>query len=241
MAKYPTVQSLGLPAVDKRYLVPFFRAALAHFIVQLHNLTISGPQLEAAALDIDADFTFSIAVYHLIKYTCIDPVTHVCSTADSIHVQPAHKDCQNCPILGRFDTALIRVRDDTQEPVKAFRVGQVHLVFSLPLAVMSGLCKDVQYANWPKHLAYIEWLTPFSRPGPNHCLHKITCSFAAVGGNLASVVVDLKRVVRSVPLMPNFGKVADRSWTSSNVMDKCKSFFVNPFLDQHDHTLYNLS
>ena len=122
----------------------------------------------------------------------------------------------------------------------AFRVGQVRLVFSLPLAVMSGLCKDVQYANWPKHLAYVEWFTPFSRPGPNHCLHKITRSFAAEGGNLASVV-DLKRVVRSVPLTPNFGKVADRSWTSSNVMDKCKSFFVNPFPDQHDHTLYNLS
>lgn len=105
---------------------------------------------------------------------------------------------------------------------------------------MSDLCKDVQFANWPKHLAYVEWFTPFGRPGPNHALHRITRSLTAEGGNLASVV-DLKRVVRSVALTPNFGKVADRSWTSSTVMDKCKSFFVNPFPDQHDHTLYNLS
>lgn len=62
MAKYPTVRSLRLPVVDKRYSVPFFRAALARFVVQLHDPTISGPQLEAAALDIDTDFAFSIAV-----------------------------------------------------------------------------------------------------------------------------------------------------------------------------------
>ncbi|KAJ3792067.1 hypothetical protein GGU11DRAFT_693967, partial [Lentinula aff. detonsa] len=88
-------------------------------------------------------------------------------------------------------------------------------------------------------LAYIEWFSPFNKPGENHSLHKITQSVLPEGGNLASVV-DLTHIVRSVSLTPCFGKVADPTWTSSNVMDKCKTFFVNPYPDQHDHLLYIL-
>ena len=89
MSKHPTIRSVDLPTADRRYNVPFFNAALARFIVQLHNPALSGALLEAAALDIDTDFRFKIGVYHLIKYTHIDPVTLACRTVDSIHIQPS--------------------------------------------------------------------------------------------------------------------------------------------------------
>ncbi|KAE9389182.1 hypothetical protein BT96DRAFT_1070933 [Gymnopus androsaceus JB14] len=239
MLKHPTIQCVDLPTADRRYNVPFFNTALAHFIVQLHNPALSGTLLEAAALDIDTDFSFKIGVYHLTKYTHIDPVTLACGIVNSIHIQPSSRDRRNQPVPGRFDAALVRVRDGTDEPVKAFRVGQLCLVFLLPLATMSNLCKDVPFSKWPKHLAYIEWFSAFSKPGANHFLYKIIQSVSRKGGNLASVA-DLTWVTRSVALTPRFGKVADQTWASSNVMDKCKSFLVNPFPDQHDHLLYVL-
>ncbi|KAJ3796311.1 hypothetical protein GGU11DRAFT_686054, partial [Lentinula aff. detonsa] len=86
-------------------------------------------------------------------------------------------------------------------------------------------------------LAYVEWFTPFSpSPDPNHRLHKIShCEVD--GGRLASVV-DIRRLVRSVHLFPKFGHIANRNWTSSSVLDECKTFFVNLDSDRHMYQLF---
>ena len=52
-------------------------------------------------------------------------------------------------------------------------------------------------------------------------------------------VVQVKRIVRSVMLIPQFGPVVPREWTSSNVLETCNEFYVNPYVDEHTfRTIY---
>jgi hypothetical protein len=57
------------------------------------------------------------------------------------------------------------------------------------------------------------------------------------GRRLASIL-PLSDVCRSVQLFPTFGQVAPRNWQSPTVLEECRTFYVNPFLDRHLY--YNL-
>ena len=97
----------------------------------------------------------------------------------------------------------------------------------------------------PSHLAYIEWFTPFERaPGNNHLMHLVKCSLSPIGGGvpqqkcLASII-PVDSIHRSVHLIPKFGPVAPRSWTSANILEECTTFFVNSLTDRHTYiTVY---
>ncbi|KAF8799350.1 hypothetical protein BYT27DRAFT_7003136, partial [Phlegmacium glaucopus] len=52
-------------------------------------------------------------------------------------------------------------------------------------------------------------------------------------GSPLSSIVPVANIFRSVHLLPKFGPVAPVEWTSSNVMDKCNTFFLNSFTDKH--------
>ena len=94
-------------------------------------------------------------------------------------------------------------------------------------------------ADWPKHLAYVHWFSNFPRsPDSSHQQFKITQSLAPGGGNLASVV-PITSIVSSVHLLPKFGEIAPRHWTSSNVLDNAQSFYVNSFGD-HDQDIHDI-
>ena len=95
-------------------------------------------------------------------------------------------------------------------------------------------------ADWPKHLAYVHWFSNFPRsPDSSHRRQfKITQSLAPGGGNLASVV-PITSIVSSVHLLPKFGEIAPRHWTSSNVLDNAQSFYVNSFGD-HDRDIHDI-
>ncbi|KAH7904086.1 hypothetical protein BJ138DRAFT_1019618, partial [Hygrophoropsis aurantiaca] len=46
-------------------------------------------------------------------------------------------------------------------------------------------------------------------------------------------VVPVASLRRSIHLIPKFGPIAPREWTSSNVLEQCSTFFVNCFTDRH--------
>ncbi|KAI0719892.1 hypothetical protein C8Q72DRAFT_788572, partial [Fomitopsis betulina] len=103
------------------------------------------------------------------------------------------------------------------------RVGQVRLIFKVPQNVLQDLLPNVEQV--PSHLAYIEWFSPFTRPDSNHGLYKGTQRLASV--------VEVEDIRRSCHLWPDFGPVAPREWTSSNVLDRCSAFYVSAFNDIH--------
>jgi len=94
------------------------------------------------------------------------------------------------------------------------------------------------HTNLPEHLAYVHWFTPFSAaPDANNGLYKISHSIR--GGQREASVVAVNSIKRSVHLFPSFGRVAPQEWTSANVLEQCKTFYLNPFSDHHSYiTMY---
>jgi hypothetical protein len=52
-------------------------------------------------------------------------------------------------------------------------------------------------------------------------------------------VVELDAIIRSCHLAPKFGRVADRSWSKDNVLERAGKFMINNFRDHHSfQTIY---
>ena len=111
-----------------------------------------------------------------------------------------------------------------------YHVCRVQVVFSLPMNALPILFNsDVEVH---KHLAYVQWYSPLSNPDPNHCLYKVTPIKNHDGTNICSII-PLANICQSVHLLPSFGCFAPQEWTSANMLDSCRSFFVNSFTDRH--------
>ncbi|KAG1738098.1 uncharacterized protein EDB91DRAFT_1082859 [Suillus paluster] len=83
----------------------------------------------------------------------------------------------------------------------------------------------------PDHLAYVEWFTAFSAtPDINHSMYRVSCSLQ--DGDRQASIVPVDNIRRLVHLIPKFGAVTPRDWSTSNVLDQCSTFFVNEFTDR---------
>ena len=76
----------------------------------------------------------------------------------------------------------------------------------------------------------------FTTPGSDHGMYKISRALNRDKERRAGIV-PVESFERSCHLIPDFGPVAPRNWTSSNVLDECKYFFVNPFVDRNTYKL----
>ncbi|KAI9446292.1 hypothetical protein H4582DRAFT_1804629, partial [Lactarius indigo] len=82
-------------------------------------------------------------------------------------------------------------------------------------------------------LAYVEWFMSFSwEPEHNSGLHKISHCFLPDGTKPASIIPVIN-IFRSIHLYLKFGRVAPASWMSSNILEMCKTFYLNLFTDRH--------
>ena len=123
--------------------------------------------------------------------------------------------------------------DFTQWLKIGYQIGQVRVVFKLPPSASNRF-----EALQSKHLAYVEWFSPFSQsPEPHHGLHKV--SRALPSGRRKSAIVEVSRIHQSIHLFPCFGGPWRSNWNPDNVLESCDTFLVNSFQNRQSYlTVY---
>ena len=110
-----------------------------------------------------------------------------------------------------------------------FNRTQIRAIFTLP--------GHLQHAHLPNTLAYIEWFTPFRAPHPNLGLFPVTR--ASRNNGPVSDIIPLDAIISSCHLIPRFGMNFHPTKWNSNILEECKSFFLNKYLTIR--SFYNLS
>ncbi|KAI0055041.1 hypothetical protein BV25DRAFT_1816184 [Artomyces pyxidatus] len=243
IAKEPTAKSVSFEQAAQRYGATQLRQVLTEYIIKMNNPRFSDRLVKRIAEDYNLPFS-RVAAFHKVKFWHPDAQgrDEVPETLDCIHVRPAYTDSLKRVQPGRFDTALLHRtggdRDEEQHGIQGHRVVQVRMVFSL--SAKASRTAFAGHVEPPTHFAYVEW---FTRPGPvadeNHLMYKVTRQTTAGGTKRAASIIPVSELRSSVHLLPKFGPVAPRDWTSSNVLELCQTFFVNSFTDRHTYlTIY---
>lgn len=109
------------------------------------------------------------------------------------------------------------------------RVARVKFLFNLPR----------QFGDWPHPLAYIEWFNSIRDREDSTGLYQLTRSDLAFAQQSAAVV-SVTQLVRICHLIAcTKSPKIDKTWTSSNVLDKGKYFLLNHYFDLDLYSLLN--
>ncbi|KIL66843.1 hypothetical protein M378DRAFT_63476, partial [Amanita muscaria Koide BX008] len=223
MTKRPTRHAVALDSVVNDYGATYIRDALARYVVQMTSPTFTRAQVEQRSLYVVLPF-LTLAVFHCIKY-CDENSTVI----DAIHVQPSQKDKRGRIVPARFDTVLVDTSIEANmcnKNLHGYRVAQVRVVFSLPPKVIRQLFPS--HITVAKHLAYVEWFTPFrAQPEQHHHLYKV--SRTLLNGQRCASIIPVTKVECSVHLFPLFGAAAPRHWKSDTVIEDTNTFLVNAY------------
>jgi len=117
MAKHPTHRGVPIEVICTKYGATQFIPALSWFIAQYQHPEYSKAQVKVASDHIHIPFS-KVSVFHRVKFVSYDvyslhPLDE--SVVDSIHVDPVHFDKYRKIVPGRFDTAIIQVKDSRSD------------------------------------------------------------------------------------------------------------------------------
>lgn len=57
-------------------------------------------------------------------------------------------------------------------------------------------------------------------------------------GRRSASIIPVDTIARSVHLLPRFSHVTPRDWNVSTVLDKCHSFYINPFTNVNSYLIF---
>ncbi|KAI9430371.1 hypothetical protein H4582DRAFT_2063875 [Lactarius indigo] len=232
MTQHPTVKAVTFDELATSYGTIDFQDALADFIALINYPSASAAALRSRAADTLLPFR-SVPVFHRVKFTSRENSEDF-EIVDSVVIRPVQKDAHGRTVPERFDTVLVRGRQDIMHGNNGHRIGQVRVVFQIP----SKVIRDVFLNNAPTHLAYIEWFSPLSpRPDVNHLMYKVSRSVQ--GGRRRATVIPVDRIMGSVHLIPRFGRATPQDWNSFLVLEKCSTFYVNSFSDRDNYLRFS--
>ncbi|KAI0816851.1 hypothetical protein BC628DRAFT_1479638 [Trametes gibbosa] len=242
LTRHPSAKGVEFEDAVARYGATYFRDALTRFVVKTRHPDFSPAQVERASASIYFSFR-TISAFHKLKFWIEDEsgltIDTTDSAADAAHAHPARVGKHGKDIPGRFDTVLVKAdsgeaNGESRIGVHRYQVVQLRLVFRVPAWALATLFPN--HPSPPEYLAYIEHFTPFtSLPDPTTGLYQVIRSVR--GSSRLASIIPVDRIVRSCHLLPRFWAVAPREWTSSNVLEKCSTFYVNAFTDRNTYRL----
>ncbi|KAF8953517.1 hypothetical protein BDZ97DRAFT_1679377 [Flammula alnicola] len=238
MTKNPSARAVSLDDLRQKYGATDFVSALSRFIAQYQHPTYSKTHIEHIAVTLHIPFS-TVPVFHRLKFWshdvyAADPLAK--NIVDSLHVEPARLDKYDNIVPGRFDVALINYGDGGASGVQGYCAGRIRCIFSLPPSASE---RWFLHGLLHKHLAYVEWYTPFRRSSfePNSKMYRVSPLMS--GGAQKVSIIPISLIRESIQLFPKFGPAAPTLWKSSNVLDQTSVFYVNPFSDRFQYsTIY---
>lgn len=107
-------------------------------------------------------------------------------------------------------------------------IGQVCVIFHLP----------EEFGTFEHPLAYVEWFTPFKTPLSDLGMYQVSCSTRQ--NCRRATIIPLPQIERCVHLIPKFGRAMDRTWSTDDVLERCKTFFREPVLPPFGFSVVSL-
>ncbi|KAG1888441.1 uncharacterized protein F5891DRAFT_894755, partial [Suillus fuscotomentosus] len=202
-----------------------FFTALSQYLIQTTPRIPppSQPQLSVSHWDrFDAYRRLSIPYPHL-------HAVHMSKSMDRIRAVPyTPPSGRSAGSPGQFDTVLVQREGNTNvhtrgTALEGLQVAQVCLIFNLPI--------HLRTAGQPFHLALIEWFNPFRTRNALLELHTVSRSYA--GQAPRTEVIPISQIAGSCHLIPKFGTHVNQTWRWDFILDACKSFYLNPWIDMY--------
>ncbi|KAG1810296.1 uncharacterized protein HD556DRAFT_1428407 [Suillus plorans] len=233
--RHESVKGVPIQKLVMGYGAMYFCEALVRYVAQLHHPheATTHRHLKDLAATIHLPF-HTLPVYHVVKWQSVDAQGHsdLCVTVDSAHIKPRHAATSQTgtDVPARFDTVLINDGTGRSVGIEGYHVGQIRVIFLIPQNSITTMFPTT--IQPPKHLTYVEWFTRFPlTPDSNHGMFKVSC--VVQSGKRVASIIPVANIHQSVHLIPKFGPVAPRQWTSSEVLEQCNTFFINSYINRH--------
>ncbi|KAJ7137383.1 hypothetical protein C8R43DRAFT_1072298 [Mycena crocata] len=221
IAKTPGFPSLTATSIIADFRAPSFLLEIARFL-QSKSLIPRFQPSDSTTFPVYK--RFSVTLPHI---TAVGPtVVHDAIRAVKGHPLKVTPRGIIPESAGQFDTVLVRTHPQIDGPTDGLSVARVRVIFRLPETMVS----------YSEPLLYVDWFKPLQRPDPHLGMHRV--SLSSRNHHQKSSIIPIGDIVRSCHLIPVFGRVADRTWTSETVLDKAKTFYLNPYLRHHDFYLF---
>jgi hypothetical protein len=116
------------------------------------------------------------------------------------------------------------------------RIAQVRVVFQIPNNKIDMVFPSPD-TRPPSYLAYVEWFTPIpAEPEPKHRMYKVSRSIQ--NGQRNAVIIPVESILCSIHLLPRFTPAGPQGWNTFTVLEKCHTFYINPFTDMYCYVTF---
>ncbi|KAJ7131567.1 hypothetical protein C8R43DRAFT_930595, partial [Mycena crocata] len=220
IAKTPPFPRVTVASLEANFGAKDFLSRLEDFLRsesilphRFHDISATFPVYKRIVIKIPA-------IVQVADDVINDPIRATCATPSRglKKAVPAH-----------FDTVLARKEKPAAAPKRlsldGLFAGRVRAVFALP----------VEYGMFSVPLAYVEWFKPLTQVDADLGMYKL--SPATQAQRRRSSIIPVTYISRSCHLIPRFSHRIDRTLTTDDVLDRCKSFYLNCYLRHTDFAL----